>query len=240
MFVCHLLRSLQCVWPAQLHWDCCRFWPRIFGLWNASPCIGSDCKIVARFHSIAEYSSDLFVCDFMMDLIFGLQMTQQPPSNTLLTKATRCIKRRSRSLEPRASIAPTCRGPQLIVVECIQNLVYWCSKYIGTTLLKSGNQFRSDFNVFLSFQYHSIIPSSFWQYSHHLDFIVSFPNLFYISSSFRCHSIMWTSFYHSQLILTIIHHLDVIWISFYQFQFILTIFHHLNVILSFLTHSCII
>ena len=39
-------------------------------------------------------------------------MTQQPPVITLLTKKTRCMKRRSRTLEPRASLAPTGWGPK--------------------------------------------------------------------------------------------------------------------------------
>ena len=59
------------------------------------------------------FISCLFVCSFCCNgLIFGLQTTQQPPSITLLSKATRCMKRRSRSLEPRASLAPTGWGPK--------------------------------------------------------------------------------------------------------------------------------
>ena len=60
------------------------------------------------------FISCLFVCSFCCNgLIFGLQTTQQPPSITLLSKATRCMKRRSRSLEPRAPLAPTGWGPPL-------------------------------------------------------------------------------------------------------------------------------
>ena len=44
---------------------------------------------------------------------FAAQTSPPQPCLLYLTKATRCMKRRSRSLEPRASLAPTGWGPKL-------------------------------------------------------------------------------------------------------------------------------
>ena len=60
-----------------------------------------------------------------------------PPNMNTPTKATRCIKRRSRTLEPRAPLAPTGWVPKLIGLECIQSLVFWCLKPIRTTTQES-------------------------------------------------------------------------------------------------------